>query len=197
MPGVRLICAVGAAAAMLTALPACTGKGAVANGPQADDPGYVSGNRTVRVYPADTRVPAPNIEGQSLSGDVINIRDFSGQVVVLNFWASWCPPCRAEQAKLNAVYDAAHGKGVTFVGVDIRDDDAAARAFVRTHDVQYPSIVDQSESIALDFNPRLPTEPPTTVVIDRAGRVAARINGPTVAGVLQPLVNQFAAEATS
>jgi peroxiredoxin len=194
VPALRLICAAFAAGAVLSA---CTGKGAVANGPQSDDQGYVAGNRTVQVYPADSRVPAPNIEGQSLGGDVINVRDFSGQVVVLNFWASWCPPCRAEQTKLNVVYNATHGKGVTFVGVDIRDEDAAARAFVRTHDVQYPSIVDESESIALGFSPRLPTQPPTTVVIDRSGRVAARITGPTVTGVLQPLVDQLAAETTS
>jgi peroxiredoxin len=191
---VRLLLAVSATAALLTA---CTGKGAVANGPQSGDQGYVSGSRTVRVYPAASRVPAPNIEGESLTGDVINLRDYSGQVVVLNFWASWCPPCRAEQSKLNAVYDAVHTKGVAFVGVDIRDDNASARAFVRKQHVQYPSIVDEPVSIPLEFDPRLDTNPPTTVVIDRSGRVAAKISGPTVTGVLQPLIDQFAAETTS
>jgi peroxiredoxin len=194
MPTLRLTLALGAFAAVLTA---CTGKDAVANGPQSGDQGYVSGNGTVQVFDADRRVPAPNIEGQSLAGGVINTRDFSGQVVVLNIWGEWCPPCRTEQPKLNAVFAATHTRGVAFLGVDIRDNDAAARAFLRTHDVPYPSIVDKDTSIALDFEPRLPANPPMTVIIDRSGRVAAKILGPAAKGVLQPLVEQFAAETAS
>jgi peroxiredoxin len=183
--------------AAVGALTACTGKGAVANGPQSGDQGYIKGKGTVQVFAVDQRVPAPPIQGQALNGGVTNVRDFSGDVVVVNFWASWCVPCRTEQAKLNTVYDAVHSKGVTFLGVDIRDDDAAARAFTRTHNVRYPSIVDEPVSIPLAFDPRLPGTPPTTVIIDRSGRVAAKILGPAATGVLQPLVEQFAAESAS
>lgn len=153
-----------------------------------------SSGGTVQVFPADARVPAPTIEGESLSGDVINVRDFAGDVVVLNIWGSWCGPCRTEQAKLNAVYDEQHSQGVEFLGIDIRDDQAAARAFVRTHDVRYPSIVDEPDATALRFDPRLPADPPVTVILDRAGRVAAKILGPASGGVLGPLVSQFLAE---
>ena len=190
---VRLTCAAAAVAAVLTA---CTGKAAVVNGPQADSPGYITGDRTVQVYSADRRVPAPNIEGASLDGAVTNIREFAGHVVVLNFWASWCAPCRTEQANLNRVYAATQAKGVKFLGVNFNDDDTSARAFIRTHDVSYSSIVDEPGSIALEFNPRLPATPPTTVIIDRQGRVAAKILGPAKPGVLQPLVEQFAAETS-
>jgi peroxiredoxin len=190
---VRLALVVGLAVGALTA---CTGKGAVANGPQSGDQGYVGGQGTVQVVAQDQRVPAPPIQGQSLDGGVINLRDFSGDVVVLNFWASWCGPCRTEQAKLNTVYDAMHSKGVQFLGIDIRDDDASARAFLRTHNVRYSSIVDEPTSIPLEFDPRLPGTPPTTVIIDRSGRVAAKILGPAAKGVLQPLAEQFAAETS-
>jgi thiol-disulfide isomerase/thioredoxin len=150
--------------------------------------------RTVQVFDPAERVPAPSIAGPSLNGGVINLRNYTGRVVVLNFWGSWCPPCRAEQAKLNAVYTADHARGVDFVGVDVRDDNTAARSFLRNHSVRYPSIVDQPASISLEFDPRLPTEPPITVIVDRQGRVAAKILGPADQGVLQPLVEQFAAE---
>jgi peroxiredoxin len=92
------------------------------------------------------------------------------------------------------VYAAERGKGVTFLGVDIRDDNAAALAFMRTHDVRYSSIVDESGSLALGFHPRLPATPPTTVVIDRQGRVAATILGAAPVRVLQPIVDQLTAE---
>jgi thiol-disulfide isomerase/thioredoxin len=186
-----------AASVAVGVLTACTGKAAVVSGPQSDSQGYVSGNGTVQVYAPDRRVPAPNIEGESLAGGVTNIRDFDGDVVVLNFWASWCSPCRTEQPNLNTVYAATQAKGVKFLGINIDDDDAAARAYIRTKDVAYSSIVDQPGSIALEFSPRLPATPPTTVIIDREGRVAAKILGPAEAGVLQPLVEQFAAETTS
>jgi len=191
VPTLRLLLAMSAAAVALTA---CSNKHAVANGPQSGDQGYVSGDGTVQIYDPDSRAAAPSIAGESLSGGVVNVRDFTGRVVVLNIWASWCPPCRAEQAKLNTVYDAVHAKGVEFLGVDIRDDDAAARAFIRTHTVRYPSIVDDASAIALEFDPRLPANPPSTVVIDRNGRVAAKILGPAKAGVLQPMLEQLAAE---
>jgi peroxiredoxin len=186
-----------AASVAVGVLTACTGKAAVVSGPQSDSQGYVAGKGTVQVYAADRRVPAPNIEGESLTGGVINIRDFSGQVVVLNYWASWCPPCRAEQANLNAVYDATHAKGVAFLGINIRDDNSAAQAFARVAHVPYASIVDEPGSTALEFDPRLPATPPTTVIIDRQGRVAAKILGGSTTGILQPLVEQFAAETTS
>jgi thiol-disulfide isomerase/thioredoxin len=175
-------------------LVACSGHGAVANGPQSGDQGYISGNGTIKLVTMDRRVPAPPISGESLTGSVINVRDFAGGVVVVNFWASWCPPCRSEQTHLNQVYTAEKSKSVAFIGVDIRDQDAAARAFQRTHDVSYASIVDESGSIALGFTPRLPATPPTTVVIDREGRVAATIIGEVPVGVLQPMVDQVVAE---
>jgi thiol-disulfide isomerase/thioredoxin len=155
-----------------------------------------SASGTVQVIPAGDRVPAPPLEGVALNGGVINIRDFAGDVVVLNFWASWCAPCRDEQPTLNQVYAAQHPNGVEFVGVNIQDNNAAARSFVRNHDVRYPSIVDEPDASAVQFEPRLPATPPITVIVDRQGRVAARILG-GVRGILAALVAQLVAERAS
>ena len=180
-------------AASVALLGGCSGNNNNPTGPQAGDKGYISGDGTVRVLAADQRVPAPIVHGESLDGGTVDVRDFVGQVVVVNFWASWCPPCRVEQPRLNAAYDANKSKGVTFVGIDIRDDDAQAQAFRRAHNVVYPSIVDEPGTLMLDF--KVGGIPPTTVVIDRQGRTAAKIIGQTPKGVLEPIIDQLAAES--
>jgi thiol-disulfide isomerase/thioredoxin len=145
---------------------------------------------------ADKRVPAPPLRGMTLGDTPYDVASDLGHVVVVNFWGSWCEPCRAEQPKLNAVFAATRSRGVRFIGIDVREDsDDAARAFVRTHGVSYPSIIDRNDQLALDFSPRLPDSPPTTVVLDRQGRVAARIIGSAPSGVLEPLVDQLLGES--
>jgi thiol-disulfide isomerase/thioredoxin len=189
-----LLRTIGAAFALVAtaALSGCTSG---TNGSNAN-PGYVSPDGTVKVIAVNDRNPAPPVRGRSLDGGTYDVRDRAGDVVVVNFWASWCPPCRAEQPRLNDVYAAVRGKNVDFVGVDLRDEDAMARAFRRTHTVAYPSIVDESGTLLLGFRD-IPASPPSTVVIDRFGRIAAKIIGQTPKGVLQPIVEQLLAESTS
>jgi thiol-disulfide isomerase/thioredoxin len=192
-----LLRTIGAAFALAAtaALSGCTsGHGGAANGSAADQ-GYVSPDGTVKVITINNRDPAPPIRGRSLDGGTYDVRDEVGHVVVVNFWASWCGPCRTEQPRLNTVYTAVRGKSVSFIGVDLRDDDDAARAFRRTHDVNYPSIVDESGAVLLGFRD-IPASPPSTVVIDQEGRIAAKIVGPTLKGVLQPIVDQLLTEST-
>lgn len=149
---------------------------------------------TLREYPAGQRPAAPAIAGETLDGDQLDLADLRGDVVVVNIWASWCPPCRAETDDLEAVYQATQDQGVRFVGVNIRDARDKAISFVQGR-VSYPSIFDPSSSYALAFtDPPAPVGPPATFVIDRAGRIAAaiyRVVGPVE---LESLVTRLAEE---
>jgi len=119
--------------------------------------------------------PAPGFALPSLDGNgTVSLSSYRGSVVVLNFWATWCVPCRKEAPGLQRTWEAYRERGVRFLGVAERDDDAAGRAFVKEFDITYPSASDQSGSLADDY--RL-FGMPTTFVIDRAGTIRYRFVG--------------------
>lgn len=136
-----------------------------------DDPATL----TLREYPAGERPAAPPIRGELLEGGTLDLAELRGEVVVLNVWASWCAPCRAETADLEQVYQATKQLGVSFVGLDIEDERDQAIRFVAGR-VSYPSIFDPAFETGLGFtDPPAPIGPPATLVIDRAGGVAVAI----------------------
>ena len=118
--------------------------------------------------------PAPPLGGDDLDGGSIALVDLKGDVVVVNFWATWCTPCRDEQPALERVYREYEDRGVEFLGVDERDDLAAARAWVEEFDVTYPSIQDPSGAWADDFGL---FGYPDTFVIDATGTIRWAVYG--------------------
>jgi len=118
--------------------------------------------------------PAPPLAGDDLDGDPIALADLRGDVVVVNFWATWCVPCRNEQPALERVHRAYSGQGVEFLGVDERDGVAEARAWVEEFDVTYPSIQDPSGAWADDFEL---FGYPDTFVIDASGTIRWAVYG--------------------
>lgn len=152
--------------------------------------GYVSADGGItRVDPAG-RKAAPVIEGKDLDGRPISSADYAGKTLVVNVWGSWCPPCRKEAPALQKVSQEYASKGVQFLGVNVRDNAAAAKAYERRFGVTYPSLDDYSQKSLLGFKNSLPAQGiPTTWIIDAKGRVAARIfvdglTASTLAGLL-------------
>lgn len=149
---------------------ACTGLGTGSTSPQLSKVGRAERS----LLPIRDRKAAPDLSGTTLDAQHLDVADLKGKVVVLNFWASWCAQCRAEASTLNAVYAQTRALGVAFVGVDIKDDVVAARAFTSNKYVPYGSLYDQEGLLLLRFRDEAPQSPPTTLILDRQGRVAAR-----------------------
>jgi cytochrome c biogenesis protein CcmG/thiol:disulfide interchange protein DsbE len=103
---------------------------------------------------------------KDLDGQEISISDFSGDIVVLNFWATWCPPCRAEIPDFIEVYSDYRDKGVQFIGVS-SEDERTLRGFVNDFGINYPILVDTS-NIGGAWDIRAI---PTTFILDRSGKI--------------------------
>jgi thiol-disulfide isomerase/thioredoxin len=136
----------------------------------------LAGGSGITIYQAPALAPA--IFGNTLAGGHLSLASYRGSVTVLNFWASWCGPCRAEAPGFAALAARSRSAGVRFLGIDIQDQAASALAFARTFRIVYPSLSDPGGDIALAFRSTIPPAAiPTTLIINRAGRITARIIG--------------------
>ena len=131
------------------------------------------GGKTEFSYPAAERHEIGPLSGPDLTGkQTVDVSAYRGKVVVLNFWGSWCPPCRAEADGLQYSWQTLGSSGVQFVGVDVKDPAGAALAFTTAKGITYPSIFDPAMRTLLSVR-GLPTGSlPVTLVLDKQGRVA-------------------------
>lgn len=152
-------------------------------------------SRAVTEYPPGSRADPVGLSGTGLTGEVIDIAAWRGDVVVINVWGSWCAPCRQEAPVLAATAVAYSDSGVRFVGVNVRDNPAAASAFEQAYEITYPSIDDSAGGAVLSLAEHLPgSGVPVTLVLDRDGRPAARVLGAVEESTLTALLDTILAE---
>jgi thiol-disulfide isomerase/thioredoxin len=165
-------------AAVVLALTDCsTGPGQVdvSNGGEFR---YVATTPAGQVIPAVERRTAPEFGGTLLDGDSFRSDELAGEVTVLNFWGSWCPPCRVETPLFSEVAEEYAGDGVRFLGVNVKETDQQfADAFVEDKGIVFPSLFDPRGEVALAFRGLNPNAIPSTIVLDPQYRVAAVYTG--------------------
>lgn len=157
--------------------------------------GFVSGSGTVDID-AGEREPAPEVSGETLEGDRLDVSELDG-IVVLNFWASWCGPCAAEAPDLVATHERYADRGVHLVGVNVRDSRANARSFTRDFSKPYPSLYDEDSSVAAAFGGIGASALPTTIILDDEHRVAARLFGRVTEDQLASRIDALLEEAAA
>ncbi|MEC4576172.1 TlpA family protein disulfide reductase [Streptomyces virginiae] len=179
------------------ALTACTG--ADGGKPTGSGGNYVTGAKGVSTAAKGERTEAPGLDGETVDGKTLDTTALKGKVVVLNVWGSWCPPCRAEApsfAKVSKELTDA-GKDVVFVGVNVRDNSKQnAASFEETFGITYPSLYDPDGKLLLRF-PKGSLNPnaiPSTLVLDREGRIAARTLAPLSEDQLRSMIDPVLAE---
>ena len=123
------------------------------------------------------RAPAPAFSGELLDGSAFHSSSLAGDIAVVNFWGSWCAPCRVETPEFQAVYAEVADSGVQFLGVDVKDERQLAIAFVDKVGATYPSVFDPRGEVALAFRGFPANVVPSTILLDRLGRVAAVYTG--------------------
>ena len=150
----------------------------------------------VEEFAPGERAQVDPIAGRTIDGGTFDSRTVAGKVVVYNVWGSWCGPCRKEAPDLKRLSEQMRAKGVRFVGLDVKDNDANALAFQREFAITYPSIgTADSGAALLALGDAVPLGAvPTTVVLDHEGRVAARIVGVASYYTLKAILDDVIAE---
>lgn len=191
--------AVGAAFAAVLAvgLTACAPDAVSESFLNGENTGYVAADGAIVEIPVAERGEPVQFGGVTESGDDFDSADVAGDVTVVNFWYAGCAPCRLEAADLESVWKTYEDQGVSFIGINTRDQADTATAFAQEYGVTYPSLIDVDTAEAkLAFAESVPiSATPTTLVLDKQGRVAAKIIGPIDGtSVLSTLVKDALAE---
>lgn len=124
--------------------------------------------------PAQQPMPAPDFELPDMDGALHKLSDFRGKVVVLNFWATWCPPCRYEMPAMQRAWEQVRDEDIVFLAVDVGEDADTVFMFLADYPVDFPLLLDQDAAV-IEAYPV--TGLPTTYIIDPQGRITHRAVG--------------------
>ena len=112
--------------------------------------------------------PAPDFSLQSLDGSTVRLSDLKGQVVLINFWATWCAPCREEMPLLDAIYQKYNRLGVELLGINVEDDASGAQEYLNETPVTFPILFDPDGRVSKQYQVKAM---PSTILVDRQGNV--------------------------
>ncbi len=134
-----------------------------------------------------TRTPVPSFRLASLDGSRIGPSDFAGKVVLIDFWATWCGPCRLQAAYLEKLHQELAGSDVQFLAIDSGEDEATVRRYVERNPFPYPVLLDPQDAVGRRYGI---VGLPTVIIIDRQGQLVFAQTGVTSARTLRRALNQ-------
>ena len=147
-----------------------------------------------QIAPVKDRVAAPDLKQAYVGGGSLDLAALKGHVVVLNVFGSWCDNCQLEQPALSALAGQTQASGVRFVGIAERDTDSGILGYEHTYHVNYPAVEDSTGALVARFRALPVSAIPSTLVIDKQGREAARFVGQTDSTALKPVLTALGAE---
>jgi peroxiredoxin len=155
-----------------TAAPAAASDGEMAPAPLADH-------------------PAPDFTLSSLDGRQLALSDLKGQVVLINVWATWCPPCRVEMPTIQAAYEQYHDQDFTVAAVNLQEDPSAVATFMREHQLTFPALLDGDGQVSRTYEA---VSLPSSFFVDRQGVIRAVYHGPMPRSIIAGTVEQLLQE---
>ena len=144
--------------------------------------------------PKEQRTAGPKLELSDIPGRKQQLSHLNGKVIVVNFWATWCVPCKAEMPEITRVYAMYHDRGVEFLGAayEERSGRPKVQQFMKQYEMQFPVWLEVSEGAMKLFG--VGPAGPATIILDSQHRIAARIPGPTDQAQLQELIDRVLSE---
>jgi peroxiredoxin len=157
---------------------------------------YVAATQDGTLIAVAKRKPAGPVQGKLTTGGAFALRQDVGKVVLLNFFASWCGPCKVETPQLDAIYRQRKAAGLQLVGIDVKDPaDGQLQSFLQKYQVSYPVVQDEEARTALQLGNVPLVGLPATVLIDKQGRVAAVYPKQVFPKDIDPVLDQLLSEA--
>ena len=130
--------------------------------------------RNAKIQVANQRTDPHAFSLPMLTGGIAALSDFKGRIVILNFWATWCPPCRAEMPSMEKLYNRFKDQGLEILAVDIGEDESTVRRFINSSKYTFPVLLDTNNRISNAYGIEAI---PTSYILDREGKIIARVVG--------------------
>lgn len=197
-PSRRALLGLAGLAAVTVPLAACSAKesNVAKQAKEGTGKGYIAGDGTVQEYSGKDRSDPVQFTAKTFEGTEVDTAKWTAKATVLNFWYAACAPCRTEAPTLRKLSNEFKDQDVQFLGVNVRDEKAAAEAFDATFKLSYPSIRDLDGGVLLALTQYVPPQAvPTTLVLDSQRRITARILGVADESTLRSLIKTALSDA--